>query len=151
MKFVIPVLASFMTMSISNRRIEVCCILRRQAANWWINVFKDLFNDADLLHVEGIRYCFMDVLQKQLTRVVIQSDKNNMQLEEKPYICFCIWCLYIVRDYKVGCAQYDILYVLFRQTQPKIKYLSTSRKPVYIKTNREVMTHIHLTHISISY
>ena len=63
MKFVIPVLASFMTMSISNRRIEVCCILRRQAANWWINVFKDLFNDADLLHVEGIRYCFMDVLQ----------------------------------------------------------------------------------------
>lgn len=43
------------------------------------------------------------------------------------------------------------IYVLFRQTQPNIKYLSTSRKPVYIKTNREVMAHIHLTHISISY
>jgi hypothetical protein len=94
----------------------------------------------------------MDVLQKQLTRVVIQSDKNNMQLKRKNHIfCFCIRCLYIVRDYKVGCAQNDILYVLFRQTQPKIKYLSTSRKPVYIKTNREVMAHIHLTHISISY
>ena len=43
------------------------------------------------------------------------------------------------------------IYVLFRQTQPNITYLSTSRKPVYIKTNREVMAHIHLTHISISY
>jgi hypothetical protein len=40
------------------------------------------------------------------------------------------------------------LYVLFRQTQPNIKYLSTSRKPVYIKTNREVMAQIHLTHRS---
>ena len=38
---------------------------------------KHLLNDADLLHVECIKYYFMDDLQKQLTLVVIQWDQWN--------------------------------------------------------------------------
>jgi hypothetical protein len=38
-------------------------------------VEKHLLNNADLLHVECIRYYFMDDLQKQLTLVVIQWDQ----------------------------------------------------------------------------
>lgn len=109
--------------STSNQRIEAWwSILRRQAADWWINFFKDLrecnlFNDADLLHVECIRYCFMDVLQKELTQVVIQWNQHRMQLKKnhenpggKPDILFFVPDAYGTRDYKVECDQNDILY-----------------------------------------
>lgn len=109
--------------STSNQRIEAWwSILRRQNADWWINFFKDLrqsnlFNDADPLHVECIRYCFMDVLQKELNQVVIQWNQHTMQVKKnnespggKPDILFFVPDSCGTRDYIVNCDQNDILY-----------------------------------------
>jgi hypothetical protein len=44
---------------------------------------------------------------------------------------------------------YICIYVVFRQTQPNIKYLSTNRKHVCTKNNREVMSHSFNSYIYI--
>jgi hypothetical protein len=58
--------------STSNQRIEAWwSILRKSVTTWWINFFKDLremnlYNDSDDIHVECLKYCFMEVIQGEL-------------------------------------------------------------------------------------
>jgi hypothetical protein len=80
---------------------------------------------------------------RTITFICIQSTYYMFDIQTRALL------LVNINTYSISIDRY--IYVLFRQSQPNIKYLSTSRKPVYIKTNREVMAHIHLTHISISY
>ena len=61
--------------SISNQRIEAWwSFLRRECADWWINYFKDvrergIYNDGNNIHVECLKFCFSDLIQKELQRV----------------------------------------------------------------------------------
>lgn len=107
--------------STSNQRIEAWwSILRRQAADWWITFFKDLrdanlFNDGDLLHVDCLRYCFMDLLQEELHRIVIQWNQHRIQVKKqcsspkgKPDVLFFTPEAYGARDFKINCSADDI-------------------------------------------
>ena len=107
--------------STANQRIEAWwSILRRHAADWWIAFFKDLrdanlFNEADPIHVECIRYCFMDVLQDELNQVAIQWNQHRIQVKKnsdnrggRPDVMFFIPDAYNVEDYKVSCDSTDI-------------------------------------------
>ena len=109
--------------STSNQRIESWwSILRRQTADWWIKFFKDLrdaylFKDSDPLHVDCLRYCFMNVLQDELHKVVVQWNQHRMQAKKncenprgKPDILFFTPASYNARDFKVTCEEDDILF-----------------------------------------
>jgi hypothetical protein len=58
--------------STANQRIEmVWSCLKRSFTQFWRNIFKDLldsntFNNADNLHIQCVRYCFLPVIQSQL-------------------------------------------------------------------------------------
>ena len=58
--------------SSANQRIEsYWSKLRQGGGGWWMDFFKDLrdsgiFRDHDLLHHECLRFCFMNVLRKEL-------------------------------------------------------------------------------------
>lgn len=107
--------------STSNQRIEAWwSILRRQAADWWITFFKDLrdanlFNDGDLLQIDCLRYCFMDLLQEELHRIVIQWNQHRIQVKKqccspkgKPDVLFFTPEPYGARNFKVNCSADDI-------------------------------------------
>ena len=61
--------------STSNQRIEAWWSqFRKSRSEWWINLFKDLtasgaFSPGNLTQTYCIRYCFMDILQKELDYV----------------------------------------------------------------------------------
>ena len=58
--------------STPNQRIEAYWShLIRESPGWWKNFFKDLldlglFNDADPVQVDCVKFCFMNILQKEL-------------------------------------------------------------------------------------
>ena len=58
--------------STSNQRIEAWWSnFRKSRSEWWIGLFKDLtasgaFSPGNLIQTYCIRYCFMDILQKEL-------------------------------------------------------------------------------------
>ena len=59
----------------SNQRIESWwSIFRKSRSEWWLELFKDLavsgaFCDGNVTHVHCLRYCFMEILQKELNFV----------------------------------------------------------------------------------
>ena len=61
--------------SVSNQRIEAWwSFLRRECADWWSNYFKDvrergIYNDENNIHVECLKFCFSDLIQKELQQV----------------------------------------------------------------------------------
>jgi hypothetical protein len=61
--------------SVSNQWIEAWWgILRKECADWWIRYFKDLrdsglYSDNDAIQRECLKFCFMDILHKELHRV----------------------------------------------------------------------------------
>ena len=61
--------------SISNQRIEAWwAILRKQCANYWMNLFKDMIsvgalNNADPIQIYSMRLCFMHLVQADLDRI----------------------------------------------------------------------------------
>ena len=61
--------------STSNQRIESWwSIFRKSRSEWWLELFKDLavsgaFCDGNITHVYCLRYCFMEILQKELNFV----------------------------------------------------------------------------------
>ena len=68
--------------SVSNQRIEAWWgFLRKSETDWWINFFKDLraqglFNDSDLIQVECLSFCFMPVIEDELSRVADEWIKS---------------------------------------------------------------------------
>ena len=61
--------------STSNHRIESWwSTFRKSRSEWWLELFKDLavsgaFCDGNITHVYCLRYCFMEILQKELNFV----------------------------------------------------------------------------------
>lgn len=61
--------------SISNQRIEAWWSqLRKGCANWWIDHFKSLrasglYCDSNTIHVESLKFCYMDIIREELKRV----------------------------------------------------------------------------------
>lgn len=93
--------------STSNQRIESWwSVLRKQNADWWIAMFKDLrdngiFQDQRPLHKECLKFCFMHILQSELDRIIIEwnthciSSKRNAEGPKgKPDIMFFNPALY---------------------------------------------------------
>ena len=98
--------------STSNQRIEAWwAILRRQCTDWWICLFKDfrdrgIYNDLDPIHEQCIKFCFMDVLQKELYQVAtewnihhITSKMNHEGPAGKPDVMYYTPTLYDAQDY----------------------------------------------------
>ena len=58
--------------STSNQRIQAWwSSFRKSRSEWWIGLFKDLtalgaFSPGNLIQTYCVRYCFMDILQKEL-------------------------------------------------------------------------------------
>lgn len=80
--------------STSNQRIEAFWgLLRRQGIHWWINLFKDLrdtnqYDDSNPLHVECLKFCFMNVIQAELDRIALHwnlHDVRSQRVAEAPH------------------------------------------------------------------
>jgi len=76
--------------STSNQRIErFWGHVRKNCAQFWMNLFKNmidrqLFDNSNPIHIDCIRYCFMDLIQQDLNKVVkewnlhpIRKQKND--------------------------------------------------------------------------
>ena len=87
--------------STSNQRIESWWSqCRKSRMDWWINYFKDL-RDKDVFdvsisyHLQAIRFCFMDILQKELDEYLglwnshrIRSTRNSECPGGRPDVLF---------------------------------------------------------------
>ena len=94
--------------------------MRRQGLHWWISFFKDLrdtgvFQDANPLHVECVRFCFMDLIQVDLDRIAknwnlhtIREQKNVDIPNEKPDILYLLPELNGHLDYGTPIDQDDV-------------------------------------------
>ena len=108
--------------STSNQRIEAYWShLDREGPGWWQNFFKDLrdlglFNDADPVQVDCIRFCFMRVLRKELNEVakswnqhIISSSKfDNSGPRGRPDNMYFLPHLYQTEDYKLEVDSLDV-------------------------------------------
>ena len=71
--------------SSANQRIERWWgILRVQCANFWINLFKDmisigLLDNGNQFHIHTLRFCFMDLIEKDIHRVAIEWNQHTIQ------------------------------------------------------------------------
>ena len=105
--------------STANQRIEAYWShLVKDGPGWWIHFFKDLrdlnlFNDSDPLHIECIRFCFMQILRKELHQVaelwnehIISPSKfgNNSGPRGKPDCMFFLPHLYGTENYQINIA-----------------------------------------------
>ncbi len=105
--------------STANQRIEAYWShLVKDGPGWWINFFKDLrdlnlFNDSDPIHIECIRFCFMQILRKELHQVaqlwnehIISPSKfgNSSGPRGKPDCMFFLPHLYDTENYQVTIA-----------------------------------------------
>ena len=55
-----------------------------QCANFWINLFKDmisigLLDNGNQFHIHTLRFCFMDLIEKDIHRVVIEWNQHTIQ------------------------------------------------------------------------
>lgn len=134
--------------SVSNQRIEAWWrILRTQGVHWWINLFKDmrdlnLYKDTDPLHVECLRFVFMQLIQAELDRIAqhwnlhtIRPQTNNELTQGKPDCLFFIPELYKSRDYgtKIDNADVQVCLQLYSTDRyvcsPEFKELVYLLKP----------------------
>ena len=87
--------------SCNNQRIEAWWgILRKQCVQFWMNLFKDMIaigmhDTGDPIHVHALRFCFMDLIEKEITRTamewnqhLIETKKNAESPRGKPNIMF---------------------------------------------------------------
>jgi len=109
--------------STSNQRIEAFWShLIKDGPGWWMNFFKDLsdtglYNSADPVHVDCIRFCFMEILRKELHQVselwnqhIISSSKfgNSSGPRGRPDCMYFLPHLYNTSDYKVDTVESEI-------------------------------------------
>lgn len=107
--------------SSANQRIEsYWSKLRQGGGGWWMDFFKDLrdsgiFRDHDLLHRECLRFCFMNVLRKELHDVAklwnvkaIQVKSNSGLHGGKPDVMYFLPEVYNKTNYLVPVNQDDV-------------------------------------------
>ena len=85
--------------------------MRQGCADWWIEYFKNLrdsglYNDKNVIHRECLKFCFMDLMQEELHRVVLEWNVHRIRpsanLEspsEKPDILYFLPELKGAQDY----------------------------------------------------
>ncbi|KAF7994295.1 hypothetical protein HCN44_003385 [Aphidius gifuensis] len=99
--------------STSNQRIEsYWSQMRRSGVDYWISLFKDMrdlfiFNDADPMHVQCIRYCFgplieheFRIIRREWNNHLIRRQKNVISPSGRPNHIFYCSSKYNVRDFK---------------------------------------------------
>ena len=75
--------------SVSNQRLNRGGgILRRQGIQWWMCYFKDMqdtssFDVTNHVHVECLRYCFMEVIQTELNRIVQHWNLHEIRSQRR--------------------------------------------------------------------
>ncbi|KAJ8048357.1 hypothetical protein HOLleu_00635 [Holothuria leucospilota] len=102
--------------SSANQRIECWwSFLKKSFLRWWINLFKDmisigLLNNADPLHIEGVRYFFGRILQKSLQRVLSEWNSHRIRTVSEsespggiPDVLYFAPELSDANDYKMAC------------------------------------------------
>ena len=107
--------------SSANQRIEsYWSKLRQGGGGWWINFFKDLrdsgvYADHDPLHQECLKFCFMNVLRKELNSIAemwnvkdIQVKKNTQLFGGKPDVMYFLPEVYGKTNYLVPTSQDDV-------------------------------------------
>ena len=100
--------------SVSNQRIEAWwSILRRGCTDWWINHMKDLrdqgiYDDGDNIQVECLKFCYCDLIQRELHRVAqlwnlhnIRPSSNAEVPSGRPDTLYFVPEIAGARDYKV--------------------------------------------------
>ena len=71
--------------SVSNQRIEAWWSqLHRACTNWWIEHFKELqesgcYCDSNVVHVECLRFCYMDAIRDELYRAARLWNNHRMR------------------------------------------------------------------------
>ncbi len=76
--------------SVANQRIEAWwSMLRKQCTDWWIKYFKDLrdrglFSDDDIIQRECLKFCFMEVLQKELHKIAQHWNTHRIRPSANP-------------------------------------------------------------------
>ena len=71
--------------SVSNQRIEAWWSqLRRGCTNWWMEHFKELresgcYCDSNVVHVEYLRFCYMDLIRDELHRAARLWNNHRMR------------------------------------------------------------------------
>ena len=98
--------------SVSNQRIESWWgILRKQGIQWWMCYFKDIqdtnaFDATNHVHVACMRYCFMELIQTELDRIVqhwnlheIRSQRHSDIPSGKPELLYYVPEIFGGRDY----------------------------------------------------
>ena len=107
--------------STANQRIEAYWSkLRLGGGGWWMNFFKDLrdsgvYADHDPLHQECLKFCFMNVLRKELNSIAemwnvkdIQVKKNAQLYGGKPDVMYFLPDVYGKKNYLVPTNENDV-------------------------------------------
>ena len=109
--------------STSNQRIEAYWSqFVKDGPGWWMNFFKDmtdvgLYNSSDPVHNDCMRFCFMEILRKELHEVaelwnehIISSSKfGNLNLPRgRPDTMYFLPHLYNTNDYKMDTNQDEV-------------------------------------------
>lgn len=107
--------------SVANERIEAWWSqLRQGCADWWIKHFKDLresglYCDANVVHVECLRFCYMPVIRSELQRAArlwnvhrIRPSRNPESPAGRPDILYFLPEWTETRDYKTAVEMEDI-------------------------------------------
>ena len=88
--------------SVANQIIEAWwSVLRESNTDWWMHFFNDLsetghFDDGNVMHVECLRFCFMDLVHEELHNVAepwnfrqIRPCNGDTPPREAGYFVFC--------------------------------------------------------------
>ncbi len=107
--------------STANQRIEAYWSkLRLGGGGWWMNFFKDLrdsgvYADHDPLHQECLKFCFMNVLRRELNSIAemwnvkdIQVKKNAQLYGGKPDVMYFLPDVYGKKNYLVPTNENDV-------------------------------------------
>ena len=105
----------------TNQRIESWwSVLRKTNTDWWIKYFGDmrdigLYKDDDPLQVECLRFCYMDVLRKELHQVAkewnvhrIRPSSNDESPPGKPDVLYSIPATTNTRSYIIAVQDDDL-------------------------------------------
>lgn len=119
--------------STSNQRIESFWgMLRRQGVHWWISLFKDmqdanLFDGTNIMHMECMKYCFMDLIQAELDRIAsnwnmhaIRPQKNSHTPCGKPDLLYFVPEIFGGRDYGHKIDRNDLKTCMELYGKPKL-------------------------------
>ena len=99
--------------SVANQRIEAFwSYLNRLCSRFWINLMKDLqdsglVDTSNIVHIECIRFCFTDLIQRDMSRVAEMWNQHRIRYQGdrdcpcgKPDVLYFLPAAHGSRDYK---------------------------------------------------